>query len=464
MKVLPNLRFLSYFMYPMKVQTVTELTFAIKSLLEPQFRAISVKGEISNFKLQSSGHLYFSLKDAGAQISAVMFKGNTMSLPRMPKEGDQVVALGELSIYAPRGGYQMVIRELQFLGVGELLMKLHQLKEQLNARGWFDPLHKKPLPKLPKRIGVITSPTGAVIQDVLNVLTRRFKGFQVILNPVKVQGEGAAQEIAQAIDDFNRYQLADVLIVGRGGGSIEDLWAFNEEIVAKAIFESKIPIISAVGHETDFTIADWVADVRAPTPSAAAEIAIAEKANLLKFLASVEAAAQQRIVQQITAARQKLSSLQKHPLFSSPYATLAPYIQQIDLFQSDIENALLAKVEQKKQTLQSFSKQLALLEPSQKIGTWKIQLKTSQERLSLSIQQLLRNKEERLKRLIDHLRSINPQNLLKNGYSILFAENDSVILSAQQLKPNQTIKALLHDGKITATVEIIDHDTRKTLV
>jgi exodeoxyribonuclease VII large subunit len=488
----------------MKILTVTELTFAIKSVLEPQFRGISVKGEISNFKLQTSGHLYFSLKDAGAQISAVLFKGNAAQLSRLPKEGDQVIALGELSIYAPRGGYQMVIKELQFLGVGELLMRLHQLKETLNARGWFDPAKKKPLPKLPKRIGVITSPTGAVIQDILHILTRRFKGFQVVLNPVKVQGEGSAQEIAQAIDDFNRYDLADVLIVGRGGGSIEDLWAFNEEIVAKAIFESKIPIISAVGHETDFTIADLVADVRAPTPSAAAEIAIAEKANLLKFLASVEAATQQRIVQQINFARQKIASLQKHPLFSSPYATLAPYMQRLDDLQSDIQSGCINKLEQKKQTLLSYSKQLALLEPSQKIGNWKAQLKTCQERLHLSIQAQVKNKEERLKSFTDqlksvdptqkihtlitqlhsiqerlllsvgqvakgkeeklkaiaqHLTSINPQNLLKKGYSILFAENDSsVILSAKQLTPKQTIKALLHDGKITVTVDAINEN------
>jgi exodeoxyribonuclease VII large subunit len=444
----------------MKVITVTELTFAIKSILEPQFRAISVKGEISNFKLQSSGHLYFSLKDAGAQISAVMFKGNTSNSPRLPKEGDQVVALGELSIYAPRGGYQMVIRELQFLGVGELLMKLHQLKEQLSARGWFDPERKKELPKLPKRIGVVTSPTGAVIQDILHVLTRRFKGFQVILNPVKVQGEGSAQEIAQAIDDFNRYQLADVLIVGRGGGSIEDLWAFNEEIVAKAIFESKIPIISAVGHETDFTIADMVADMRAPTPSAAAEIAIAEKANLLRFLSSVEGAVQQRMNQQISAARQKLSSLQKHPLFASPYASLLPYIQQIDYYQTDILSSLQGKLEKKKQLLLSISKQLFLLDPSQKIALWKAQLKNSQDRIQFSMQQTLKAKAEHLKGLTDHLRSINPQNLLKNGYAILFTENNTVITTAAKLQSKQTIKALLHDGKITATVEAIDYDAR----
>lgn len=392
----------------MKVFSVSELTSAIKALLEPNFRAISVRGEISNFKLQTSGHLYFSLKDANSQISSVLFKGNAANLPRLPKEGDQVIATGEISLYAPRGSYQIVIRELQFLGVGELLLKLHQLKEALHQRGWFDTEHKKPLPKLPRRIGVVTSPTGAVIQDILHILTRRFAGFQVVLNPVKVQGEGAAAEIAQAIHDFNKHDLADVLIVGRGGGSIEDLWAFNEEIVAKAIFESRIPIISAVGHETDFTIADWVADVRAPTPSAAAEIVIAEKEQLLQFLSSSKQSAKQRITQQIGQYRRQVAALQKHPLLSSPYGILAPTIQKLD----------------------DYTRQLELLHPRDRI----------------------RQAKDQLKRVKEHLRSIHPQNLLKKGYAILFSEKDhSIILSAEDLQPEKKFTALLHDGKVTAT-------------
>lgn len=405
----------------MKVFTVSELTFAIKSVLEPNFRAISVQGEISNFKAQTSGHLYFSLKDAGSQVSSVLFKGNAASLSRMPKEGDQVIAKGEISLYAPRGQYQIVIRELQFLGLGELLLKLHQLKEQLQMRGWFDPERKKPLPQLPRRIGVVTSPTGAVIRDILHILTRRFDGFQVVLNPVKVQGEGAAQEIAQAIIDFNKYRLADVLIVGRGGGSIEDLWAFNEEIVAKAIFESKIPVISAVGHETDFTIADWVADVRAPTPSAAAEIAIAEKANLLLYLERAEQSCRERIVQQVGQYRQRLAALQKHPLLSSPYGVLAPAIQRLD----------------------DFSRQLERVHPRLRIAEgW-----------------------DRLNRVKHHLNSLHPNNVLKKGYTILFSpKDDSIILSAKDLQPGQTFRALFHDGKAAATVnEVTVNESGTTL-
>lgn len=419
----------------MRILTVTELTSAIKAVLEPNFRALSVKGEISNFKLQTSGHLYFTLKDAGSQVSAVLFKGNAASLSRLPKEGDQVIASGEISLYAPRGAYQIIVRELQFLGLGELLLKFQQLKEQIQARGWFDPKWKKPLPKLPKRIGVVTSPTGAVIQDILNVLTRRFAGFHVILNPVKVQGEGAAQEIAQAIDDFNRYGLVDVLIVGRGGGSIEDLWAFNEEIVAKAIFESKIPVISAVGHETDFTIADWVADVRAPTPSAAAEIAIAEKSNLLKFLIGAEQMCRYRLSQQIGQGKERLAAISRHPLFSSPYTLLSQPIQQLDSIRSSLE----------------------VLKPSNQIAAWRERLSPLPNRFSSAALLAISEKREKLKRIWEHLRSLNPQNLLKKGYAILFLEKEpSIILSVKDLQPNQTFTALLHDGRVAATANRID--------
>lgn len=419
----------------MQILTVSELTLAIKGIPEPPFRGVSVKGEISNFKLQTSGHLYFTLKDEGSQISSVLFKGNAASLTRMPKEGDQVIAKGEISLYAPRGQYQIVIRELQFLGVGELLLKFQQLKDRMQARGWFDPTCKKKLPKLPSRIGIVTSPTGAVIQDILHVLSRRFAGLHIILSPVKVQGEGAAQEIAKAISDFNQHQLADVLIVGRGGGSIEDLWAFNEEIVAQAIFESKIPIISAVGHETDFTIADWVADVRAPTPSAAAEIVIAEKSHLLKNLLGFEQALQHRLTQQIRQGKQRLAAISKHPMLSSPYSLLSQPIQQLDAIRSALEN----------------------LKPSNQISQWKQRLAPFPHRSASAMKIALGEKREKLQRIWGHLCSLNPQNLLKKGYAILFSGSDpTVVLSAKDLIPNQPFTALLHDGRIHATANQVE--------
>jgi len=289
--------------------TVSQLTNAIKMSLESMFPSIYLQGEITNFKVQTSGHLYFSLKDANAQIAAVMFAREASYLKTMPKAGDQVVIKGEINVYPPKGNYQLLVRELSFVGLGELLQRLEQLKVKLHQMGWFKAARKKPLPRYPKRIGVITSPTGAVIQDIINVLSRRFSGFSLLLNPVKVQGEGAAKEIAQAIEQFNRYQLVDVMIVGRGGGSLEDLWAFNEEIVAEAIYNSQIPIISAVGHETDHCIADYVADVRAPTPSAAAEIVIAEKAQQIEQLSLIKKRMQQTLIHLINQNRLRLNGL-----------------------------------------------------------------------------------------------------------------------------------------------------------
>lgn len=448
----------------MKTISVTELTSAIKGLLEPAFRSISVQGEISNFKLQTSGHLYFSLKDANSQISAVLFKGSAAGLTRMPKEGDQVIARGEISLYVPRGQYQIVIRELQFLGIGELLLKLHKLKEELEKRGWFDPARKRALPHLPKRIGVITSPTGAVIQDIIHILTRRFSGFHVILNPVKVQGEGAAQEIAQAISEFNKYALADVLIVGRGGGSIEDLWAFNEEVVAKAIFESKIPVISAVGHETDFTIADFVADVRAPTPSAAAEIAIAEKASLLKWLQQTENTLRRKVGDKIQESRYRIEALRKHPLLSSPYALLAQPIQDVDSLRSDLDEKIMQQIEQRKAQIKSAAQRLSLLNPETQVRQFKSRLDPLSDRLFNTWQQIVQRKNEKLQNLAAHLRSVNPQNLLKKGYTLLY-QNQMMVSSAKQLNIQEPFIAVLHDGRAIAKIQTIEiqHESKSIL-
>jgi exodeoxyribonuclease VII large subunit len=448
----------------MKIFSVSELTFAIKSLLEPNFRLFSLQGEISNFKLQSSGHLYFSLKDASAQISAVLFKNSASALTRVPKDGDQVIAKGELSLYMPRGQYQMVIRELQFVGAGELLLKLQKLKDELQARGWFDQAKKKPLPKFPKKIGIVTSPTGAVIQDILTVLSRRYSNFHLILNPVKVQGAGAAEEIAAAIQDFNTHNLVEVMIVGRGGGSIEDLWAFNEEIVAKAIFESKIPIVSAVGHETDFTIADFVADVRAPTPSAAAELVSQEKVKLFQFLKSTENYITQRIQSQIKQARSHLETVKKQPLLISPYTLLSQPIQLIDDLRTDLDDAMKRSITQYLSNLRALSQRLEILKPSAQVQSLREQLKLYPNRYESMIRSLLLAKKERLKQISEHLRSLNPNNLLKKGYSILKNANGSVIQSAADLRSSHPFTALLHDGRVIATAnEVHAYDTKSIL-
>lgn len=413
------------------ILTVSELTLTIKKQLEGRFPLVSVKGEISNFKEQSSGHLYFTLKDAEAQISAVLFRGNAKGLSKMPKNGDQVVVKGEITVYLPRGNYQIIIRELQHAGVGELLLKLHELKIKLQLRGWFDSGRKKSLPKMPKTIGIVTSPTGAVIQDILNILDRRFSSVHVILNPVKVQGEGAAQEIAKAIDQFNQYNLADVLIVGRGGGSLEDLWAFNEEVVAEAIYNSKIPVISAVGHETDFSIADYVADVRAPTPSAAAEIVVAEKEHHLRHLTQTNRRLQQTVQHLIRAYRHRLEGISRQPVFSSPYAILGNALQRLDDLSFQIGTSLKNTLVTRKLRLQGLERQAAALNPSTHLNALK----------------------QKLVQLTAHLRAIDPRNLLTKGYCILFRENrQSVIFSSKELQLNDSVHIHLHDGKVGAKI------------
>jgi len=264
------------------IYTVSELTRYIRTVLEDTFPAVWVEGEISNFIQHTSGHMYFSLKDESSVLNCVLFKGINQRLKFKPGNGQKVIAAGKISVYDKRGQYQLYVEKIEPKGIGALQLALEQLKKRLEKEGLFDKARKKPIPYLPQRIGVITSPTGAAIRDILNVTKRRFQNVDLILNPVRVQGKGSELEIAEAIEDFNKFKKLDVIIVGRGGGSLEDLWAFNEEIVARAIFESKIPIISAIGHEIDWTIADFVSDFRAPTPSAAAELVIPRKEDLKK--------------------------------------------------------------------------------------------------------------------------------------------------------------------------------------
>ncbi len=436
--------------------SVTELTQDIKSQLESRFSQVRVKGEITNFKQQSSGHLYFSLKDEGAQISAVLFRGSAKNLSRIPKPGDQVIVIGQVNVYAPRGSYQIVVRELSFAGVGDLLLKLHQLKLKLEKQGYFDPERKKALPKHPKTIGVITSPTGSVIQDIINVLKRRHRGFQLILNPVKVQGEGAAQEIAEAIDVFNRYKLADVLIVGRGGGSLEDLWPFNEECVAEAIYRSEIPIISAVGHETDFSIADYVADLRAPTPSAAAELSVQELSAQFDFLNTCEQRLTQLLKQKLHRLKEKMSLVKRQPLFTSPYFLLGKHLQKLDEFTNHLKFRMEQKIQGDKMRLVTYKKALEGVKPMERIQLLKKELKSYQYQIDRGSTAVLERKKQHLTYIISHLKSVDPRTILKKGYCIPFAENkDSVIISTKQLHEEQKLSLLFHDGTTDITVNKI---------
>ncbi len=409
------------------ILSVSQITQAIKGQLEQRFPHVQIKGEISNLKIQASGHLYFTLKDANAQISTVLFRGNAKGLARTPKDGDEVICTGEVSVYAPRGSYQLIVRQMQYSGVGDLLLKFQALKEKLTREGIFDPARKKTLPPFPKRIGVVTSPTGAVIRDIINVLRRRSPGFELILNPVKVQGEGASAEIAQAIADFNN---VDLIIVGRGGGSLEDLWPFNEECVAKAVYASHIPIISAVGHETDVSLCDFAADVRAPTPSAAAEIAMGEKAKLLDSLAAMREGLIGHLQQNVNQHRLRLLALTRQPLLTDPYALLGQLLQKMDDIGPSIQQGLRTQVMTKRIHVKGLKKQMEIMDPMQK----------------------LLQKRRDLNQLTAHLRAIDPKNLLKQGYSII-KKGTSVIMSAKSLKQNDQVRLLFADGSVDAKVD-----------
>lgn len=442
------------------VLTVSSLTQSIKMLLEGNYRFVCVQGEISNSKMQTSGHFYFSLKDAGAQIAAVMFKGDAATLGKLPKDGDQVIVKGALNVYPPNGKYQIVVRSLEMAGLGALLLKLEQLKVKLKEKGYFDTARKKHLPKMPQRIGVVTSPTGAVIQDIVHVLSRRFSGFHLILNPVKVQGDGAAQEIAAAIDYFNRHKLVDVMIVGRGGGSLEDLWAFNEEIVADAIYRSEIPIISAVGHETDHTIADYVADVRAPTPSAAAEMVIAEKAQQLKHLHQIERSLQQTLIHAFRFNKERLQGVLKHPLFMSPYALLGPKMQRLDDFRIHLDRRIHDSISRARIKLLGLKKQNEALRPSVRIHHFREKLQMLTKNFNNVFYKVHERDKRELERIAHILQALDPRNVLAKGYSIVFSEKDSsIIKSVHSIKNAETVKLLFADGNALATIkEIISHD------
>lgn len=439
------------------ILTVSQLSHAIKLCLEKAFPLVWLQGEISNLKPHSSGHLYFSLKDANAQIGAVMFRPDAAALAAQPKEGMQVIVRGELNVYPISGKYQIVVRELRPVGIGELLLKLEELKIKLHKMGWFRSERKRPLPKFPKTIGVVTSPTGAVIQDMLNILKRRVNGFHLILNPVRVQGDGAAQEIALAIKQFNDYKLADVLIVGRGGGSIEDLWAFNEEVVAEAIFNSAIPVIAAVGHETDHCIADYVADFRAPTPSAAAEIVLSETSALLHHLDQTRSRMQHTVRQLIRQDRHRLTGMLRHPMLATPYGVLGPWIQQLDTLKESADSKIRQALAIQRVHLGAMKQRLLSLNPLVRVSQFKERLGTLRNGIDTALRRTIGLEEERLRRLKESLDAVNPKNLLTKGYCILFSEKDSsTITSVRSVEKSQKIKAMLADGTIKATVNEVE--------
>ncbi len=344
------------------VRTVSELTHSIRDMLEGRFADVWVSGEVSNWRPnESSGHWYFSLKDANSQISAVMFRGNNSAVKFKIEQGMELICHGKVSVYPPRGNYQIIIDACEPKGVGALQLAFEQLKQKLAAEGLFDKAHKIPLPFLPRRVGVVTSPTGAAIRDICNVLRRRFPGIEILLVPSRVQGEGSAAEIARAIQLLDTRGDVDVMIVGRGGGSIEDLWAFNEEVVARAIFAAKTPIVSAVGHEIDFTIADFVADVRAATPSAAAELVVPVYEDLRATIIDKRRQLVQGLRTRASRSAERLHHLRQRLRF--PTSRITDGYQWVDNLRERLQNAMRGGIDRQRQQVAHWAGQLQHLSP-----------------------------------------------------------------------------------------------------
>ncbi len=349
-----------------RVATVSQINGYVKKILDHNIilNNVWVKGELSNFKRHYSGHIYITLKDEGGVLKAVMFRGAAATLAFEPADGMKVLARGRISVYEAGGAYQLYIEEMIPDGVGELYIAYEQLKKQLADEGLFDERHKKPIPKFPKAVGVVTAPTGAAVRDIINVITRRYPMAEIILYPAKVQGTGAAQSVVKAIEYFNATREVDTLIVGRGGGSIEDLWAFNEEITARAIYASEIPVISAVGHETDFTIADFVADLRAPTPSAAAEIAVPSTPELAARITADKSRIQQSIVSRIEGGRLLLKRFKMR----TPKDRIDEYSLRVDAMTRSMENSLKMKTMSLRRRFAAQAAKLDALSPLQTLS------------------------------------------------------------------------------------------------
>ncbi|MGB9813862.1 MAG: exodeoxyribonuclease VII large subunit [Thermovenabulum sp.] len=392
-----------------EIFSVGEVTRYIKSLFENDeiLTEISVRGEISNFKCHNSGHFYFSLKDEEAQIRCVMFKSRNTNLNFTPQNGQKVIATGYITVYEKNGEYQLYVETLEKDGIGELFLQFQKLKEKLQEEGLFDDSRKKNLPFLPQNIGIVTSINGAALRDLLTVIKRRFPNVNIIIVPVSVQGEQAKDEISEGIELLNIYGKVDVIIVGRGGGSIEELWAFNEEKVARAIANSKIPVISAVGHQTDFTIADFVADMRAPTPSAAGEMVIPEKEKLKGNLEIIQKRLFNRIETIINTKRQEVEYLKR-------YCTMRKFKSIVDSKRQDLDEIL--------------------------------------KELILCIENIIEVRKTNVKNLVEKLNDLSPIAVLKRGYSICQNEDNKIIKTIEDAYINQTIKIMLSDGIIRCSV------------
>ena len=413
-----------------KYLSVSAITRYLKAKFDSDenLQTVFLKGEISNFKAHTTGHFYFSLKDETSKINAIMFRSNASKVLFKPVDGMKVLVSGRISVYEAMGSYQIYVDEMLEDGVGNLYIAFEQLKKKLQAEGLFDKEHKRKIPKIPKRVGIVTASTGAAIRDIMTTIKRRFPICETILFPTLVQGENAKDDIVRNIEKAQDYEL-DVLIVGRGGGSIEDLWPFNEEVVARAIYKSKVPVISAVGHEVDFTIADFVADLRAPTPTAAAELAVPNMSDLKKHISQLSIRLNESIFKKVNYLKLYLESVKNSYVIKSPMIMYENKRQSLDLMNEKLNNLMIGKVDGLKNTLDKLKKSYVLKSP----------------------QLLYKDKMIEVKNIIDKLELLNPLNILGRGYSITYLD-DKALKNVSDVKKDDVLSIRLSNGLIKSKV------------
>ncbi|ADH85423.1 exodeoxyribonuclease VII large subunit [Desulfurivibrio alkaliphilus] len=436
-----------------RIQTVSELTRSIRGLLETSYSMVTVTGEISNLRRPSSGHLYFTLKDADAQLRAVLFRAQQRYLACTPADGLEVLCRGRISVYEPRGEYQLIIDFMDGKGAGLLRIAFDRLKAKLEAEGLFAPERKRPLPFLPKSIALVTSPQGAAVRDFLTQAAKRCPATAISIMPVRVQGDGAAAEIAQAIARLNQLARWDVIVLCRGGGSLEDLWAFNEEELARAVAASEIPVVSAVGHEVDFTIADFVADLRAPTPTAAAQMVLPDQEALAGAINEFNRRLAATLRRQLQEARQKLLAGQR--LLGDPSRLLAQHHLRLDHLQAELGHGLRYHLHRCQERLNRFQAILQQRDPRRELARQRDRLQAGVMRLNFTINSIMVEKRNHLGRNAAILDAVSPLAVLGRGYAIARRTDGTVLRSARQAEIDEELSLILHDGQLSCNVKQI---------
>jgi exodeoxyribonuclease VII large subunit len=439
------------------ILTVSELNATIRDLLENELTNVWVEGEISNARVWNTGHMYFTLKDGSSQIKAVMFRSAVRYLKFKPEDGLKVVARGKVSVYDPKGEYQIICEHMEPKGLGSLQMAFEQLKKKLAAEGLFDPARKRPLPALPRRIGLVTSLDGAALRDIIRVLRRRYPNAHLVLSGTRVQGEGAGREIAHAIRKVERIDAVDVIILARGGGSLEDLWAFNEEVLARVIAACPVPIISGVGHETDFTIADFVADLRAPTPSAAAELVVRAKDEFFAHIDRIGERLDAAIHHRLRRMETRLHSLEARPGYAGFEGRIAVRGRHVSELAADLRECVMQGVTRRSRRVDALRRSLSQFDPRHRLAAVRTRLVSRDAQLQAAASRRVTVAQRRVGALAARIDGLSPLAVLGRGYSVTWdASRTRIIRDAVTLKPGDRVSVTLERGGFEATVDKVN--------